>query len=217
MEQKTDMNVNDLRVVKTKNNIENAFLSLLQEKKLNEITIKDICYYAQCSRNTFYLHYGYKEALFNSIVHKCITGITDSFSPIINSPDELSEAVIDTYIEKFLKGILKQRTVICIISKSDMGSALINQLSSELYIKLKESSSILSKASADSDGYQLFCKYTAHGFVAFSIYWLNHTNLDFEEAKYILRNLMYSSMKSGAEYLLEKNGPRRKHPAVKHQ
>lgn len=199
------MNLNDLRVVKTKNNIETTFLSLLQKKQFNEITVKEICHLAQCSRNTFYLHYGYKEALFNSIIENCIADITDSFSPIINSPDELSEVMIDSYIKRFLNGIQKQREIIRVISTSDMRNTLINKLSDELYVKLRESSSTLSKSAALSDEYQLFCKFTAHGFVAFSIHWVNNTNLDFEKAKYILRGLMESSMKSGAEYLSGNN------------
>lgn len=195
------MNINDLRVVKTQKNIESVFLTLLQEKNFNEITIKEICSLAQCSRNTFYLHYGYKEALFDSIVDKCIADITDGFSLIIRSPEELSEAIVDSYIERFLTGIRKQGDIIRVISKSDIGNTLINKLSEEIYLKIMESSSSLSKASSYSDEYQLFCKFTAHGFVAFSIHWLNNTSLNFKTAKSILRDLMDSSMKSGAEYL----------------
>lgn len=199
------MNTNDLRVIKTQNNIETTFLVLLQKKNFNEITIKEICHHAQCSRNTFYLHYGYKEALFNTIVNKCIADITNSFSPIISSPDELTETMIDTYIERFLSGIQKQSSTIRVISNSDVGNILINKLSDELYVKLRESSSTLSKAPSYSDEYQLFCKFTAHGFVAFTIHWINNTNLEFKKAKHILRNLMESSMKSGVEYLSGKN------------
>lgn len=47
----------DLRVVKTKKAIHDAFLSLIQTKGYDKITIQDIAEAAMINRNTFYLHY----------------------------------------------------------------------------------------------------------------------------------------------------------------
>lgn len=57
------MNVNDLRVVKTKKNIENALIDLLQKKNFHEITVRDILSVALINRSTFYKHYADKYAL----------------------------------------------------------------------------------------------------------------------------------------------------------
>lgn len=47
----------DKRISRTKKLIEDAFIELLQEKEVSEITVKQLCDKAQISRSTFYDHY----------------------------------------------------------------------------------------------------------------------------------------------------------------
>ena len=47
----------DVRILKTKERLRNALLSLLKDKPLDEITISEICNKASVNRNTFYSHY----------------------------------------------------------------------------------------------------------------------------------------------------------------
>jgi len=47
----------DRRTRRTKKLLTEAFINLLSEKKLNEITIKELCEKADINRGTFYLHY----------------------------------------------------------------------------------------------------------------------------------------------------------------
>lgn len=47
----------DRRVRKTKKAIQDVFCELVREKKLNEITIKELCAKADINKSTFYLHY----------------------------------------------------------------------------------------------------------------------------------------------------------------
>ena len=61
------MNTSDLRVIKTKRNIENAFLALLQQKDFHAITVQDILSTALINRSTFYKHYVDKYALTESL------------------------------------------------------------------------------------------------------------------------------------------------------
>lgn len=49
--------VEDRRVRKTKKAIQDVFCELVKEKKLNEITIKELCAKADINKSTFYLHY----------------------------------------------------------------------------------------------------------------------------------------------------------------
>ena len=51
------MNQQDLRVIKTKRNIENSFLKLLEEKDFSSITVQQILDEALINRSTFYAHY----------------------------------------------------------------------------------------------------------------------------------------------------------------
>lgn len=48
------MNQQDLRVIKTKKNIEESFLRLLEKKSFSEITVQNILDEALINRSTFY-------------------------------------------------------------------------------------------------------------------------------------------------------------------
>ena len=60
----------DLRVIKTKGYIKNAFLELLKEKNYAKVSVKDIASLASINRNTFYLHYSSKDDLVSSLVNE---------------------------------------------------------------------------------------------------------------------------------------------------
>jgi AcrR family transcriptional regulator len=74
-------NPNDLRVVKTRNAMREAFVGLLSEKKLSEITISELCSRAMINRKTFYRHY---RAL-SDIVTELENEILDDFSSVLRS------------------------------------------------------------------------------------------------------------------------------------
>ena len=57
------MNKNDLRVIKTRREIENAMIVLLQQKSFEKITVQNILDVALVNRSTFYQHYADKYAL----------------------------------------------------------------------------------------------------------------------------------------------------------
>lgn len=72
------MKSKDIRVLKTKKNIEDTFLQLIKEKSFVDITIKDICDEAMISRSTFYAHYKDKYDLLEYFFEK----ITSNFIAI---------------------------------------------------------------------------------------------------------------------------------------
>ena len=51
------MRKSDARVRYTQRVIKGAFLSLLREKPVNKITVKEVCELAELNRATFYAHY----------------------------------------------------------------------------------------------------------------------------------------------------------------
>lgn len=62
------MNNGDLRVIKTEQQIEQAFLQLLQQKSYRAITVQDILDTALINRSTFYRHYQSKAELAEYLV-----------------------------------------------------------------------------------------------------------------------------------------------------
>ncbi|MBF7016332.1 TetR/AcrR family transcriptional regulator [Staphylococcus sp. 27_4_6_LY] len=67
----------DRRIKKSKQAIKHAFISLLQEKELDKITIKDITTLADINRGTFYLHYVDKYELLSSMEDEYIKNLSE--------------------------------------------------------------------------------------------------------------------------------------------
>jgi len=62
----------DLRVIKSRAAIENAFINLVEIKGFPNITITEIAEKAMVNRNTIYLNYGSKEDILDAIVRTSI-------------------------------------------------------------------------------------------------------------------------------------------------
>ena len=92
-------NKQDLRVIKTKNNIKSSFIQLLREKDFNEITVQDILDKALINRKTFYNHYQDKYDLAEQLIHEFFdectsffelrTGHFDSIDSLLNQVDAM--------------------------------------------------------------------------------------------------------------------------------
>lgn len=71
----------DLRIQKTRRAIKNAFLGLLSEKELKQITVKELCQAAQISKGTFYLHYrdlfDLRDRLHQDLVRRILSHMAD--------------------------------------------------------------------------------------------------------------------------------------------
>ena len=63
----------DARIIKTKNKIKDALLLILRTKKVNEVSISEICKTAKVNRNTFYAHFATPEAVFDEIAEEYLS------------------------------------------------------------------------------------------------------------------------------------------------
>lgn len=66
------MNQNDLRVIKTRKNIETSFIYLLKQKDFYKITVQDILDTALINRSTFYKHYEDKYQLAQTLCNEVL-------------------------------------------------------------------------------------------------------------------------------------------------
>lgn len=103
------MNQNDLRVIKTKKNIESALIALLKEKAFSAITVQDILNKALINRTTFYKHYQDKyqlvERMNEQILFAVKTGVAERF--LCKTTEELMECIKQLY-----QDLLEKREVI---------------------------------------------------------------------------------------------------------
>ena len=68
------------RVLYTRNALRDAFIDLITEQPLSDITVTDICARADINRSTFYLHYRDVDALLVEIENNIIDHIEQEFS-----------------------------------------------------------------------------------------------------------------------------------------
>ena len=69
----------DLRVVKTKEALHTALLTLLKNKPLEAISISEICRIAKVNRGTFYLHYAQVGDLFEEYFKEIMDDLANSY------------------------------------------------------------------------------------------------------------------------------------------
>ena len=90
----------DLRVIKTKKAIRQAFSELLCQKTIDEITVSDIASKALINRKTFYAHYAGIFEIISEIEDEIVSNFEEIFSQtkfedILNNPSALFQKLTD--------------------------------------------------------------------------------------------------------------------------
>ena len=117
------MNETDLRVVKTKESIEQAFLSLLAKKPLQKISIVELAREARINKGTFYLHYTDIFDLYQKTIRRQMEAgfeRADYFSDFFDDPKRFCEALTASFSSNL--------AVLDMLGKEESGaSALMDQ------------------------------------------------------------------------------------------
>lgn len=79
----------DKRITKTKKNLKNTLLELLDEKAFEQVTVKEICERSATSRITFYTHYADKYELLDSIFQEYLSSARNEYAELnkLNNPE----------------------------------------------------------------------------------------------------------------------------------
>lgn len=80
----------DLRILKTRKAIKDAFLKLVQTKGYERITIQDIAEEAIINRNTFYLHYADKPDLMDNLWKESMKKLNVCINLEVNDSQEMN-------------------------------------------------------------------------------------------------------------------------------
>ncbi|NFD75971.1 TetR/AcrR family transcriptional regulator [Clostridium botulinum] len=117
----------DLRVVKTLDNIKNSFLQLIKEKSFTKITIKDLTERARINRSTFYKYYLDKYDLKEKVINNFLKDYKNEFSltyiksinnSIILNIDELEKLMLYFQIkEEIIMTLWNQNMEDCVLAK----------------------------------------------------------------------------------------------------
>ena len=71
----------DLRVIKSRAAIENAFINLVEIKGFQNVSITEVAKNAMVNRNTIYLNYGSKEDILESVIRSSVEKYFGTLSP----------------------------------------------------------------------------------------------------------------------------------------
>jgi AcrR family transcriptional regulator len=114
----------DLRVQKTLNAIDNAIITLLEQKPFESITIQDISSEAMINRGTFYTYYKDKYELIESYQNSMMTDIEQLLYKNItgSSLKDVDESDLNNTILKMFQYLKDNRKRVLVIANS-LGSA----------------------------------------------------------------------------------------------
>lgn len=111
----------DIRIVRTKERLKSALLELLKEKRLDDISISEICAKASVNRNTFYSHYQSLKDLQSEI--------EGQFMETIISRIHVSSDTIDS-VSDILRQLLE-----CVAANAELCSLLFSENGDKGYLK----------------------------------------------------------------------------------
>lgn len=116
------MNQQDLRVIKTKRNIQNSFLNLLGKKDFSSITVQEILEEALINRSTFYAHYTDKYDLARCMCQ----AMQQEFEQMVQKRFSLEEPTqIVKSIENVYQDVYEERGVFQTLENSNRRDSLI--------------------------------------------------------------------------------------------
>lgn len=82
--------VSDLRIIRTREALRDGLLTLLEQKPLDQIVIRDITTTARVGYATFYRHYPTKEALLEELARVQVHQLVDLTLPVLDSKNSLA-------------------------------------------------------------------------------------------------------------------------------
>lgn len=157
----------DRRVVKTKRAIRNAFVELLAEKDLNDITIKEIADVADVNRKTVYNYYGGVHEILDEIENELVS----SFEQVVRDADLRSNLKNPYKIFGLLTELINRDMEFCSrLMRIDANSHLVRKIISALKVRVKES---LSEQIGDRRKAELISDFIASGMLSAYQSWFN--------------------------------------------
>ena len=104
------------RVKLTKRLLREALISLMEEKQIQQISVRELCEKAEINRSTFYKHYGAPENILQEIQQELITSIIDL------AEDDGRPVGMRLYLERICEFLWSGRKLHRVLLSSQTGS-----------------------------------------------------------------------------------------------
>ena len=157
----------DRRVGKTKKAIKNAFVSLLKQKDVNDITVTDIANVADVDRKTIYNYYSGVYAIQEEIEAEFIGKLTDVI-------DEMEQTTVDNpfrIFEKLTEMLNQNIDFYSQVMETDAQSHIVRKIMKVVHLKLKEA--LMRTPIKDVPEIEMISQYITSGMVVVYQSWFN--------------------------------------------
>ncbi|WP_162920284.1 TetR/AcrR family transcriptional regulator C-terminal domain-containing protein [Clostridium fermenticellae] len=129
----------DIRIQKSKNAIQKAFIKLMKKEGFSKITVKELIADAKVNRSTFYAHYLDKYDLLEQLEQKLLNSISENMhkapvEQILNH--KIDNTTLSNYLSNMLKYMYKNGEIFMMLYGNDGDTTFhnkLNQLVLEIY------------------------------------------------------------------------------------
>ena len=158
----------DRRVLRTKKNIRQAFLSLLSNKSLTHITVKELSDLADINRKTFYMYYSNIEDILAELEDELVQKLI-----LVFEKELFEKETFDSYsfFENLNQAILEDIDLYRMLNHSDLLSHIILRAKNALIDVLFRKYNI--PEDADNERYILYAEYAASGILSMYTRWFS--------------------------------------------
>ncbi len=190
------MNPTDLRVIRSKKMIKEAFISLVEEKGYENITIKDISDKAMINRKTFYSHYESVNTLFLDILKEHVDLLVENFSyekVVVAGQTNLEDLASE--IKTILHHIHLNRRSIKILLNDSSSYELTRQIELLLQERLMDKFSVIyEKRKSSRIPLELLSASVTSVFIVVVKWWLSEEQYGEEEVSQLFIDLISTKM-----------------------
>jgi AcrR family transcriptional regulator len=152
----------DPRVVRTKRDLSDALVELLEEKSFGEIAVKDICDRALISKNTFYNNFDSKEDLLAYCFGQVEQHLLDGLKPVLERfPYTPKKIFLHKVVESVVHWFYETTFPVAQMVKADKTHSLyyfLTEFCLSLYDRIKGlGDSLLSRKATSPIGREFYC------------------------------------------------------------
>lgn len=171
------MGKTDLRVIKTKDALHKALVTLLKEKSLEKITITEICQLANVNRGTFYLHYQQIGDVFEEYFREITADLAKSYEEPYRHVSVLKTSELDPSTIRIFHHIEKYQPFYSIVFSQKVPLLYYYLLFEEIQkLFLNDHATSWNHPEVDRE---MYCAYQSNAIIGMILHWYRH---DFNES-----------------------------------
>lgn len=186
------MKKEDLRALKTKKAIKEAFIELVEINGYNKVSVSDIVKKADINRNTFYLHYEDKEDLIRKIIQDVSYKLNETLGLYVYSSRSSMSKISEIEIRWGFRNLLNLMEPEIELYRIILLDKSLNGYLNEIYSMIKKHLAYL--LDVKNPRSNLVYEYAFSGMVGLIQQWIIYSPTSASKTAKILSKLAYSNL-----------------------